>query len=44
MQAHISWRGQALKVAQYGYFNGKFTIHIRILGQLLLVEEQKVSY
>jgi hypothetical protein len=32
-------------VAQYSFFkNGKFTIYMRIFGQLLLVDKQKVPY
>ena len=33
------------KVAQYSFFkNGKFTIYMRIFGQLLLVDKEKVPY
>jgi hypothetical protein len=36
---------KAVKVAQYSLKkNGKFTIEMRIFGQLLLVHKQKVPY
>jgi hypothetical protein len=35
----------AVKVAQYSFLKkGKFTIYMRIFGQLLLVDKQKVPY